>query len=272
VGEAVALGALVVLIGAAIPALQGLPISREAARWFSTGAHSLVFLFLLAWTTLWTFGGIAAITKLLRDLAGEDRLHPVSGGLELTRRAGPFKRVRVIDRAAIRRIRIRQHDKAVVADTPSGSQLLTELGTPSERERICRWLHDMLQLPDDEAVPVDIATPPPGWEFQIGGDGSAHLRRREQRMRPMQATLLCCVTTLVMLGWIAGMRVNPFNGPGLVAYVLTLVLVAGSVWLVGAERLARDPRAARVSATVRALDVRAAVRARPARRRIEPRQ
>jgi hypothetical protein len=230
IGEAVALSVIAVLIASTIPALAGLPISTATAKWFSAGAHSFVLLFLLIWLTLWTFGGIAAITRLLRDLAGEDRLHLLPAGLELTRRAGPFRRVRVIDRAAIRRIRVRHHDKALVADTSSGSRLLTDLGTLDGRTSICRWLRDALHLSDDDAA-IDIASPPPGWEVQVGEDGYMQLRRLEQRARPMQALILWCVTALVTLGWIAGMRVDVSNRPGFTAYVLTLGLVAGSAWL-----------------------------------------
>ena len=130
------------------------------------------------WVIFWSFAGFAAIRQLLRDLAGEDRLRLVPAGLEQTWRAGPFRRVRVFDRAAIRRLRVRRHDKALVADTLSGVQLLTELGTVPERETICQWLRGGLQLPPEELVPIDTEKPPPGWQIQAAEDGSTRLRRR----------------------------------------------------------------------------------------------
>jgi hypothetical protein len=63
-------------------------------------------------------------------------------GLELRRRAGLFRRVRIFERAAIRSIRMRLHDQALVADTLSGTELLTDLGTTAARSVVCQWLRN----------------------------------------------------------------------------------------------------------------------------------
>ena len=94
------------------------------------GAAGFVFLFLTIWLTLWTIGGIAAVTELLRSLAGEDLVSVESPGVVLARRAGPFRRVRTFERSQIRRIRLRHHDKAVVLDTASITTITTH-STPS---------------------------------------------------------------------------------------------------------------------------------------------
>jgi hypothetical protein len=137
-----------------------------------------IFLFLLLWTTFWTIGGYAAMTAFLRSLAGKDRVRLIPAGFELMRCAGPFRRTRVIDRADIRRIRMRLHDNALVADATFGTVLLTDLGTGPERETICRWLRGGLQLPPEGEAPIDIDKAPPGWRMQTAEDGSIRLRRK----------------------------------------------------------------------------------------------
>ena len=57
-------------------------------------------------------------------------------GLRLVRRAGPFRRVRTFDRGAIRRVRLRRRDNALVLDTSAGVQVLTTFGTIAERAAI----------------------------------------------------------------------------------------------------------------------------------------
>ena len=93
IGEVVGLGAIAGFIASAIPVLNTIALATLVEK-LSTGAAIFMFLFLLVWTTFWTIGGIAAFTTLLRDLAGEDRLRLVPDGIELTRRAGPFRRSR----------------------------------------------------------------------------------------------------------------------------------------------------------------------------------
>ena len=229
IGEVVALGAIVGFIAAAIPALSTIALATLVEK-LSTGATIFMFLFLLVWTTFWTIGGIAAFSTVLRDLAGEDRLRLVPDGIELTRRAGPFRRARTIDRGGIRRIRVRRHDKALVADTSSGSEFLTQMGTVDERQHICRWLREGLHLRDDTVGP-DLAAAPPGWDAALAEDGSTRLTRRARRMRPTQAFILWCVTAFVTYVWTAGIRVDALTGAGIPALILTLLLIAGSSWL-----------------------------------------
>ena len=229
IGEVFAVGAIAAFVVSAIPALNRIVLSSLPDT-LATGVTVFVFLFLLVWTTFWTIGGIAALTTLLRHLAGEDRLQLVPAGIELTRRAGPFRRVRTIDRGHIRRIRVRAHDQALVADTLSGSEFLTELGTVDDRRHTCRWLREGLRLPD-EVVALDFATAPPGWDAELAEDGSTRLTRRARRARPIQSVILWSVTALVALGWIRGTPMDRFTGATVVAQVMTAVLAMASAWL-----------------------------------------
>jgi hypothetical protein len=178
VGEIVALGILVMMVIAPMLRRDGVDIPGWIGNWSAGAAVLGIFLFILVWVTFWTIGGIAAMTAFLRSLAGKDRLRLVPTGLEVMRGAGPFTRTRLIDRTDIRRIRVRHHDHALVADTTFGTVCLTDLGTPLERETICAWLRGVLQLPPDGVIRHDADKAPPGWKMQPTGDGSVGLRRR----------------------------------------------------------------------------------------------
>ena len=127
---AIAEAIVVAVVGSMLAALFGFLRDSELTRLgrsvlergpgFEIGFMA-AFLFLMVWLTLWTFGGLAALYACLRLLAGSDRLTVTGGLLELTWHAGPVHRTHHFDRSRLRRIRIRSHDKAVVADTASGT-------------------------------------------------------------------------------------------------------------------------------------------------------
>lgn len=177
-GEVFAVGFLIMLIRSAVGSAAGLPWPIPGGDWIAGGAAGFVFLFLLVWLVLWTFGGLAAINALLRSLAGEDRISVQPAGVELVRRAGPLRRVQTLDRSLIRRVRMRRHDKAVVMDTASGTELITTYGTADERRTMTEWLRRQLSLPDD-GTRVDTAVAPPGWTMTVE-TGATRLSRSNQ--------------------------------------------------------------------------------------------
>lgn len=178
IGEVVAVGVIVAIILVPILRWREVDLPPFFESWTSAGVPIAIFLFLLVWVTFWTIGGYAALTHFLRSVAGKDRLRLLPAALELIRGAGPFRRTRVIDRADIRRVRVRHHDHALVADTTFGTLLLTELGTIAERETICRWLRGGLQLPPDGSMGPYAGQAPPGWTMQPTEDGSVRLHRK----------------------------------------------------------------------------------------------
>jgi hypothetical protein len=177
-GEVFAVGFLIMLIRSAVGSAAGLPWPIPGGDWIAGGAAGFVLLFLLVWLTLWTFGGLAAINELLRSLAGEDRISVQPAGVELVRLAGPLRRVQTLDRSLIRRVRMRRHDKAVVMDTASGTELITTYGTADERRTMTEWLRRQLSLPDD-GTRVDTAVAPPGWTMTVE-TGATRLSRSNQ--------------------------------------------------------------------------------------------
>jgi hypothetical protein len=114
-------------------------LSGWSADLVKSGGVAVALLFVFFWLTLWTIGGLAALTQLMRSLVGEDVIGVTASGFELVRRAGPFRRRYAFDRSGIRRLRIRHHDKAVVADTAKGTRVITTFGLPAEREDVADW-------------------------------------------------------------------------------------------------------------------------------------
>ena len=163
VGEVVAIVLVVVMIASALSAALGRPPLLASWAPPTDGSVTLFLFFLLIWLTLWTVGGIAAGTQLLRRLGGEDSIEITGNVLSLTWRAGPIRRRREIPRASIRRIRIQLKGGAVVADTDTGTVEISDLGNAEERRELHQWLGS-----------------------QLGLAGEDHARLREREMRPLE--------------------------------------------------------------------------------------
>lgn len=234
IGEVFAVGFLLMLIRSIVGSAAGAPRPVPGGEWIVGGAAAFVLLFILFWLTLWTFGGFAAINELLRSLAGEDLIAVQPAGVELTRRAGPFRRVRIFNRAVIRRVRLRRHDKAVVIDTGSGTEVITKFGTPDERKTITDWLRRQLSLPEDGAR-VDAAAPPPGWIFAMDG-GTTRLTRLDPRTRRTGAVISWLVAALTGLICFASIRTGAGAGSTAIALVLTLLVGWWAAWVTWAHR------------------------------------
>jgi hypothetical protein len=232
-GEAFALGFLILLIRSVVGAAVGVSWPIPAGDWIIGGAAGFFLLFLLVWLTLWTVGGVLAIIKLVRSLAGEDRVSVLPASVDLMRRAGPFRRVRRFDRSLIRRVRLRHHDQAVVLDTASGSELITSYGTSDERQAMTLWLRQRLSLPD-EATPVDTSAAPPGWRMTIEG-GTARLCRSDRQARRVGALISWVIAGLMGLIWFGSTRSGPAAG-SMLALSLTLLLAAWATWATWSRR------------------------------------
>ena len=174
------------VLGSMLLALFGfLPDSRltslgraaiERAPGFEVGIL-FVYLFLITWIGCWTAAGLAAGYRFLRLVGGSDRLAVVGGELHSSWRAGPVRRSRRFGRGAVRRVRIRLHDKAVVAEVESGTTTLTDLGTVTEREAIAAWLRARLELDGQRPSVFDPLVAPTGWRVGRGDSGALHLTR-----------------------------------------------------------------------------------------------
>ena len=199
-----------------------------------------VYVFLVVWVTFWTFGGLAAWYQFLRAIAGSDRVSVSGSALEVTRRAGPFRRRRRFERAELRRIRLRSHDKALVADLRSKSVTITKLGTAIERESLAGWLRNALGI-DSGPPPLDPLVAPPGW----------HVERRDATLRLSRPAGSRRMTGWVMAGltavgvyawWVDVTRNGPASfGTAVVLVVIALasawVLFAREEWLIASRRL-----------------------------------
>lgn len=231
-GEAFALGALILLVRSVTGSVIGRSWPIPGGDWIAGGAAGFVFLFLLIWLLLWTVGGVAAIHELLRSLAGEDRVSVEMGGVEFVRRAGPFRRTRKFDRSRIRRIRIRAHDKAVVIDTASRSELITKYGTVEERRAVAEWLRSRLSLPETDAT-VDPAVAPPGWVMTVEG-GMARLTRTDPQTRRTASLIMWAIVMFMGLIWYGAS--GALSAGSMIAAALTLLVTVGAAWVTWSRR------------------------------------
>jgi hypothetical protein len=229
VGEAVAIAALGAILGTMTGVLSERPAALPAG-FFASGGVAFVIVFLAVWLTFWTFGGIAAMTQLLRSLAGEDSIELGDAGFALVRRAGPFRRRSLFERPGIRRIRLRPHDKAIVADTRTGTHMLTRYGSAHEREEIRDWLSQYLQLPDENAA-LSTSTPPAAWEVISGGDSTA-LRKVRPRVRAIRAVITWLLAGAAAAAWYASFDAeSPARSiPTLALTVLIALGAAVTTW------------------------------------------
>jgi hypothetical protein len=229
VGEVIAAAVLVVLVlsffGGSPDASWTMPFRSLAA-----GGFGFVFLFLVLWLTGWTIGGLAAIDQFLRSIAGRDRLRLVPEGLEVTRGAGPFRRVTVFHPTDIRRVRIRPKDYALVADTKAGCTVLTDLGAQQDRESLCAWIRDRLHLATPVPIAFDPAVAPAGWAVDRDETGAMRLFR-PRRSRHIAATILWLIAAAVIAGSLSqadAISTGVSSFPTILAF---LALLAGAAWL-----------------------------------------
>jgi hypothetical protein len=195
------------------------------------GVVAVFFLFALFWVLLWTVGGLAALTHLMRSLAGADRVHVSAEGLHIERRAGPFWRRRVVPGASIRRLRQRGRDHALVADTAGGTIIVSEFGTNNDRALLEHWLRERLVLPDEaQAARIERETPPNGWEVDTSGLDTRFARPTRQARR-IQALIMWSLTALVVLGWIGARRAGENGADEIVCLVFAVLLGVSATWI-----------------------------------------
>ena len=228
VGETLVLG-LLVKGGWAL--LTGTPPDpgRELLQW---GPAVMVGLFLLVWLTLWTFGGFAAGSELLRLLWGEDRITVASGRLTVTWLRGPFRSSRAFDRDAIRRIAVVGTAGRLSLGAGRERVVLSGLGTRAERDEAVAALRIELGLSPEAAAAT--AAIPQGWEEVITPEGERVLvtdtaTRRTQARVASVVTLLFAAVTLV-LGR-ESVHHRELLVPAFLVCAFTIALTTGTVWL-----------------------------------------
>jgi hypothetical protein len=233
IGEVGALGFLIMLLRSVMGSAVGLSWPIPGGQWIAGGAAGFVLLFLLLWLSLWTFGGLAAINELLRSLAGEDRITADGTGIQVVRRAGLFERVRTFDRSMIRRVRMRRHDKAVVIDTTSGTELITTYGTRDERQTTIQWLRNQLSLAADGRR-VESGEAPPGWNMTVDAD-SVRLNQMDVRTRRTGATISWVIVGFTGLIWVGSVQTSTPASRAM-ALALTLLLALWAAWVTWSSR------------------------------------
>lgn len=229
VGEGIVLW---LLVKGGIALLTGTPPDpgREPLQ---AGPAVMVGVFLLAWLTMWTFGGIAAIAELLRLLWGDDRIVVASGRIRVTSNRGPFRTTREFERDAIQRIVLVGRGANITLESNGKRHELSNLGSPAERSEGANALRAALSMPElagDGARP----TIPPAWEEVITPEGERALvpnldtRRKQARFTSIVTMLLAAATFVVARDSLQRPEVMI---PAFIMLVFTAGLAAGTVWL-----------------------------------------
>jgi hypothetical protein len=221
IGEVFAGTAMVAVLGA----IAGISVERlppVARSLLDSNEAALAILFLAVWLTFWTIGGIAASTAFLRSIAGEDSIAITPLGFELARRAGPFRRRYAFQRSAVRRIRIRPHDKALVVDSDEGTREVTSFGSPLEREEVSVWLNNHLQLPDREAA---MPATPSTWDVTSDG-GVTYLRKVKPRVRAIRSIVCWIMTGALATACVNSIGAETDPKPILFAITIAMGIVA----------------------------------------------
>jgi hypothetical protein len=189
---------------------------------------AFALLFLVVWLTLWTIGGLAALTELARSLVGADHVGLTDAGFEVIRRAGPFRRRAAFERSTIRRLRVRPRDHAVVVDTTKGTRVVTTFGLAADRDALAAWLRQHLALPDADGGTGAL---PAGWDLRVEGDAT-HLSKIRPRARFARSLIAWLVAGTVATAWyqFLPMGLSAESVPALVLVLLLAVGAAFSTW------------------------------------------
>ena len=192
---------------------------------------SLLFagLFGLAWTVLWTWGGISTLRELAWTLWGADRLRVDPASLELVKHAPPLSQKRLFPRDSILRVRLRDHARSLVLETTRGTELLTTLGTPAQREGLRARIAATLGLDESSALERELSGLPEGWDIDLDAD-SRTLLVGSRRWRRGQTRFLAAATAVLTLGFVASLR-SPFGPGAAVLALLALLSGFGACWL-----------------------------------------
>ena len=194
--------AVLVLLGGILAGVIGQALGFTvsfASRLSPDGSAPFFLLFLLVWLTMWTVGGLAAGTHFLRILAGRDVISVTPAGLELTWRAGPFRKRRTIAHGDIRRVRVNLQGDALVVDTATRTIDITKFGTREERAAILDSLKTRLVLPDDaQAKRLDAEAVPAEWEVEVEGT-ETRLFTPTLRTRRIVARILWGIAAMVII-------------------------------------------------------------------------
>lgn len=190
-----------------------------------------VLVFLAAWLSFWTWGGLGAIWELLRILAGSDRFTVRPGAFTLRRAAGPFGRRRTFSAPEVTALFAEPRRSRVVARV-GGKEVLLSSGTPANvAEWLAARLRSALGLPDPGAAAeaeaaVSVAPSiPAGFRAEPLPDGGVFLGAAPEKSRRASGCGLS-VTALVTSAFAAFLFVWGGESAG-----VTLFLAAATVAL-----------------------------------------
>ncbi len=163
-----------------LPTMHGAPPPREALPLF--------FAFVSVWLTLWTFGGLTALSTLLNLLFGREVVRWSADGLEIERYALFLTSASRLDARQLTGFRMRGH--SLLADTRARAVCVAQQGTPAERVELMSVLAEwrkgfgpVLPLAADQS-------PVPGWQVITDESGAPALMPAPRVQRTLGAVLM----------------------------------------------------------------------------------
>src|SRR5262245_43311059 len=218
------------LVAGAVALLTGTPPNPGTAP-LQPGPSLAIGAFLIAWISLWTLGGIAAILELLRLTVQRDRVIAGPASLIVIRRFVFFSRRVEIPVDKLRRIYLAPPKAALTAETADGIVPLSTLGTPAERDEAMTAL--LAELPIRPAD--DDALLPGSWREIVDPEGATAivLDPRIHRIRARIAVVVATAAFAIAATLVRGSIVDPTQ-LGLAVMACTAALGLG--W--GAVRIA----------------------------------
>src|SRR5262245_63660346 len=106
----------------------------------------MVGAFLLVWLSIWTLGGLAAGSELLRLLWGVDHINVDGRGLRVRWARGPFRIGRRFERSDIHRVSLSNRFEYLVLELGPRRVELSRLGTQAERREAAVALNSALAI------------------------------------------------------------------------------------------------------------------------------
>jgi len=248
-----------ILIAGGIALLTGTP-PEPGRELLEPGPAIAVGVFLLFWLTLWTFGGYAAITELLRLLWSRDAISADPACLRVHHRLGPFRSNVEIPRDRLCRIYVAPGDKSLRADTTTGPVVLSSLGTALERANIAAALRTELRVPEE--FESNVSSLPDGWQEIVTPEGEIALVkdlavRRTQARVALGLTLASATLALILIALthtdptVIGITVIACTAATGLTWGTTRLARSRIEWRIGAGSLTRRRR---VGARLRDLD------------------
>lgn len=223
-----------------------------------------VLAFLVVWLSLWTFGGIAAMSALALLLWGREEVSWGADGMSFVQSAAPFRFAKTVTWPDV--WRIEKTHTGVVVTTRRGRHTLGTASSEAERDAIAEQLRAALKFarpdaggrrwalgPEASAGPAGL---PKGWSEEMDETGQMAAAESPRTRRFAGGMLFVFAAVIVLpLGQVIGRaQDHGWTGGAVTGVVLLSLLMLLLVWgsvMVALQRQSLHPRSGAILHRVR---------------------